>query len=148
MLEFMPVRPDDIDYIIHRLWERGREDASNHGFEDLDQVKVFLKTLGFDHGHVFRADGEPVVACGARLMRKDAYSTWFIATNRFIEFGKPITRYLRGFLQDQVRRHPGATLELISALNYPDAARWFKLLGFLPSQPAEGMFSRYEYQRS
>lgn len=147
MLALHTLNDNDIDFIVNHLWQRGEEEAVFYGLKNKEELRVHIIGMSQQYGYCFRVDDEPVAAFGAAHSRDDNYSTWFIATDRFEEVGKQITRFLRGFVKEKVSARPNATLELISAVGHPDAERWFRILGFQLQKPRNGVFSRYLYTR-
>lgn len=149
MLHFNLATPDDIDAVVSGLWDRGAREASNYGFKTKDQIREYLKGMCDSHAYVLAIDNARIAAFGACAVRRNVYSTWFIATDRFSEAGAPITRFLRGFIREKLFEHPGAQIEMSSAVDHPDAERWFKILGFERVPDKEhGVFLQYIYKAS
>lgn len=148
MITYGRMEPEDLDWIIDNLWARGEGEMRAHGIFDKADLKTRLISMGHEHAYCLKLYDEPVAAFGAyKVHGLKMYSTWFVATDSFVEAAFPITRFMKGFVRDSVNAHPGYDLELISAVDNLDAPRWFKLLGFEPVEPSEGVFTRYLYKR-
>lgn len=147
MLHFGIATPLDISIVIEKLWDRGVAEAERFGFKSHSELLAFLTSAATEHGYVLKIEEMPVAVFGARHLRDNIYSTWFMATGRFDEAGAPITRFLRGFIREKLDEHPGAKIELSSAVDHPEADRWFKVLGFHPAGQPQGLFRRYDYKK-
>lgn len=148
MLKFATLTPDDVDFIINRLWQRGEEEAVLWGLKSKEEHRAHLLSMAKKHGYCLSGhDDEPIAAFGVCEPPDGiTYSTWFIATDRFTEVGLSITKFLRGFIREKLKGHPEAEIELISAVSHADAGRWFQILGF-EYKDSERVFSRYVYNK-
>ena len=145
MLVFSHVTPQDIDFIIGSLWQRGEEEAVLYGLKSREEMNRHLLGMSKKHGYCISVGTEPVAAFGANSHDDQRYTTWFIATERFTEHALGITKFLRGFIRERVAENPDAELELLSATGHPDAVRWFNALGFVRKGPPNGVFVTYRY---
>ncbi len=145
MIDIRPSTRDDIRHVVFRMWRRGCEELGKHGNLDNEAIIRELCKRATEYGYAFYFRGEPVAVFGAHAVSDSEYHTWFSATDKFHHIGKEATRFLKGLVFAKTSQRPGVRLELWSAVNHPDADRWFKLLGFRPDKPS-GMFARYVYE--
>ena len=147
-LSFGRVTPEDIQHVLNGLWTRGEKEAVKAGFTSREQLMAYLLSVSGEYGYTMRTDDEPVAVFGA-TMSEGKYFTWFVATERFSEIGKQATRFLKGFIKERVAGRPDAHLEMISAVEHPEAEKWFNLLGFFKyPEVKQGIFTRYVYDQS
>lgn len=145
MFIFSHVTPEDIDFILTNLWARGEEEAVLYGLKSKEEMKRHLLGMTHKYGSCLSIGAEPVAAFGGNSSDDHHYTTWFIATDKFVEYGLGITKFLRGFVRERLTERPDAELELISATGHPDAARWFNTLGFVRKGSPNGVFTTYIY---
>lgn len=145
-LQFERSKPSDITDVVIGLWERGEQEARVAGFGDREALLAYLLSISGEYSYTMKVGNEPVAVFGA-THHGEVYHSWFMATERFNEVGKQATRFLNGFVKERVQSRPDATLEMLSAVDHPDAERWFLLLGFKKVGEKDGIFTRYRYQR-
>ena len=146
-LNFAHITPEDLQFIIDKLWDRGVEEAVLYGLKTPEELYQHFIGVSRQHGYCLKVGDEPVAAFGVTPPKGKKYSTWFIATERFSEAGLGITKFLRGFVRERLAEHPEAELELVSAVGHPDATRWFNALGFTQQGAPNGVFTRYLYTK-
>lgn len=144
-LVFEPLDETDINYVLDNLWERGSMEAEAFGFKTKADILAYILSVSSEYGYVLKHDEKPVAVFGASY-HSGCYYTWFIGTEDFAQVGKSATRYLDGILKRKVKEKPSARLEMLSAVDHPEAERWFNILGF-KLEKKDGIFSRYVYQR-
>lgn len=145
MLVFSHVTPADIDFILTNLWARGEEEAVLYGLKSKEEMGRHLLGMSHKYGFCLTDGTTPVAAFGGNSSDDHRYTTWFIATDKFVDHAIGITKFLRGFIKTRVMERPDAELELISATGHPDAARWFNTLGFVRKGAPNGVFTIYQY---
>lgn len=148
MLVFSHVKPEDIDFILTNLWARGEEEAVLYGLKSKEEMSRHLLGMSHKYGFCLSAGTEPVAAFGGNSSDGHRYTTWFIATDKFVDHALGITKFLRGFIRERISERSDAELELISATGHPDAGRWFNALGFVRKCPPNGVFTTYSYAPS
>lgn len=144
-LTFSSVEPDDISQVIKGLWKRGQKEATLFGITNKEELLEYLLACSSEYGFTLKVGEEPIAVFGA-AGHDNKYNSWFVATDRFAEVGRSATLFLRGFLRDKVRNRPDAELSMFSAVEHPDAERWFSLLGF-EKVDREGFMTIYKYNR-
>ena len=137
-MEIRPAGPAEADFIAAHMWQRGADEMRHIGVttaeEARDRLRLYSSTpLSFA---MFDND-EPIAFFGAIEIEPNYYRTWFQATDAFVRSIRN-TVVLKRFLDGQVKKHPGATLDLMSASAHPAADKWFRLLGFRLIGEAEG----------
>ena len=145
-----PTAEQDIAFIALNLWDRGDVEIRNYGLHSREHLKDHLFGM-FSHSRYHSEcllDGEePVAVFGAYQIGDNDFSTWFIATERFQEFGLQITRYLTRFIKAEINtRPPGVYLELVSSSEHPHAPEWFKAIGFEKKKEQGTAFTTYVYK--
>lgn len=145
-LNFAKVQPEDIKIVVKNMWERGQRESKVYGFDNTEDIMAYLLSLSGEYGYVMKVGDEPIAVFGA-ARHEEKYSTWFVATERFNEVGKQATLFLNGFIKERVKDRPDAELEMISAVEHPEAERWFAALGFALIEK-DGLFSKYKYRRN
>lgn len=146
MIDLRPVTRDDIRHVVFRMWKRGADEAKRHGYEDNERIIHDLSMRANEYGFAFYHNNEPVAVFGAYAGHDDCYHTWFVATDKFTVIGKQATVFLKRFIKEKTMERPGASLELWSSVDHPEADRWFQLLGFQPLEPYD-IYNRYVYVR-
>ena len=145
MIDMRPATDYDIRHVVFRMWQRGTTELAKIVPEfDREAVIKVLRSRSKEYGFTFFYHGEPVAVFGAHAISDHEYHTWFTATDGFERIGRNATRFLRKLVQDKTAERPGVRLELWSAVDHPQADRWFRSLGFIPLAP-EGVFNRYLY---
>lgn len=138
-----PITTCDIAYVLQNFWERGKQEATILGMAELDQLIGKFAVAAREYGFTISLGKEPVCVCAANR-EGNTYFTWFAATSRFEECGLQITRALKRIVAKEQRERPGVNIELISASPHPEAARWFKALGYIEvTKPAFTQHWRY-----
>lgn len=145
MIETLSLTRADVHFVAENLWERGKIEMERYGVTSLDQLVDKLMGMAQEYGYSLYADGRPVAVFGAALANDGWYYTWFIATEDFTKIGKAATKFLRDFTRERVAERPDARLFLWSAVDHPEAARWFQVLGFVPTEQ-QNCFHGYVYQ--
>jgi len=147
-LVFEKVSSGDIQFVVGKLWDRGEKEAAKAGFDSKEQLLAHLLSLSGEYAYALKVEEEPVAVFGATTSnRGQLYYSWFIATDQFNKVGKQATRFLRGFIKERVKGRPDARLEMMSAVDHPEAEKWFKFIGFRKlEEESEGVFSRYIYE--
>lgn len=146
------MRPDDARHVVMNLWGRGIREIEKYGVTDKEQLVTALIAMSKEYGFAIWHKSIPMAVFGAHFCEEDnIYYTWFAATEAFTEAGKETTKLLKKFVRDRIKERPGVEVEIWSAVDHPDAPRWFQLLGFKPlpikDENKKGYFSRYQYCR-
>lgn len=144
MIDMRPTTRDDIRHVVFRMWRRGCEELKKHGDFDKESIIRELHARSIEYGYTFFYQGEAVAVFGAHSVGEKEYHTWFSATDKFHHIGKQATRFLRDMVKRKTAERPDTRLELWSSVDHPDAARWFKTLGF-QLRGSQGVFLRYLY---
>lgn len=129
-----PVTPERLMFVLDHLWDRGKSEMVLLG---LDKPAAFARFMGYARNgrkaRVLEADGVPVVAVGgASEPDEQTDFTWFVATNEFEKHARAITRYIRA----ETKAYPGP-LCIYSVCLHPDTAKWFRVLGYAPTDYAK-----------
>lgn len=146
-VELTPLVPVDIEYVIENIWARGRKEAEQYGIISKEAMITYLVSRPREFAWTICVDEEPVVVLGADKEPDGSHYTWFVATERFTEFGAEITRLLLGLLKKELLARPDIDLKIRSLSDHPKADGWFKRLGFT-QLPQEGVFKAYRYDRN
>lgn len=144
MIDARCVTRDDIRHVVYRMWRRGAEELKCHGDFDNEAIIRELHLRSQEYGYTLFYEREPVAVFGAHAVGENEYHTWFTATNKFHFIGKEATMFLKRLVTQKTIEKPDCVLELWSAVDHPDADRWFKLLGF-QLRGSQGAFTRYGY---
>jgi hypothetical protein len=109
----------------HLAWQNRAE----HERLGLSQIEVFAQAKDWlsKHGATTAwLDADPAFIFG--VIPGDVPVTWFLATEDFFATGASGVRQGRRFVKEAFRKH--GRLTTVSSSPHPDAARWFRLLGF------------------
>ena len=127
-----PCTTDSIYYVLSHLWARGKEELRRL---DMDWERALYRFAHYAQtGHKARslwADERPVVVVGIASDGGEAF-TWFQATDEFDRHALAITKYIR----KEAAAFDGP-LCIYSVCVHPQTERWFRALGFAPTDHAE-----------
>lgn len=129
----VPVTPQLLAYVLQNLWPRGEEELRRLGLSKADAFQRFWEYTKLGRSAVLVAD-EPVIVTG--IATEDESFTWFQATDQFDRHARAITKYLRA----QIKKHDGP-LYIYSVCVHPDTEKWFRVLGFVPTDYQERLLS-------
>ena len=145
-----PITPQALRYVLAHLWPRGVEELRLLGVTKDGAYSRFLSYARHPWGHtpcVLEFDGVPAVVFGVSGDDGGAF-TWFQATDAFEQYAGEITRYIR-------REAKAYTVPLFiySVCVHPDTARWFRVLGFAPTEkvrelPSGALLRQFERVRA
>lgn len=140
-----PVSAASMYYIWARMWARGQEEIFRFGLDMRNSLPVYLGYAAKGRSGVLFDGDEPVIAAGIVNEELESW-TWFVATDRFHDHAKEITKYMRKC----TREHRGV-LHIYSPCVHPDTERWFRLLGFVRDDDYKNTTSRgfplYRFKR-
>lgn len=125
MTPVIPAFPDDIVYVIKHLSAQNKAEQEAVGWSNDDLYRRLVPLLRRGHSETVIQDGHPLYVFGVA----DGF-TWFICTDAAFAAGLKGIRFARERTA-AVRRAEGKPLICISHSPHPDAARWFKALGFV-----------------
>lgn len=130
MLVLAKLTEHGLRHVVANLWERGRRELEVFGLDPVAAYIQLSSCIGELYSFEVRDGDEPIVAMGAVERADNHFFTWFLATEKFTNYGSELTRVVREFLAAQTALRPGAILEVVSASDYPGTDLWFRLLGF------------------
>lgn len=125
MTPVFPATRDDLKYIVANLSAQNVAEQDVFGLTDeqlLAKLSSFLRTG--THSETMFRDGKPIYALGL----VDGF-TWFVCTKAAWDLGIAGIRIGRDRMK-RLRAVEGRPLISISRSPHPDAARWFRALGF------------------
>lgn len=129
----LPVTDERLRYVLDHLWTRGVVELGLLGATKEQAFTRFQRYVRDGYrSAVLEADGVPVIAVGIASDEGGAF-TWFQATDQFDRHARFITRAVRRAAKD----YPGESLVIYSVCVHPDTARWFRVLGFVPTDYAQ-----------
>lgn len=134
MTPIYPATADDIAYIIKHLSEQNKAERDVLGWSNNDLYRRLAPLLARGHSETVIVDGHPLYVFGVT----DGF-TWFLCTAAAFAAGLKGIRFARQRVV-AVRNAEGKPLICISRSPHPDAARWFKALGFVekPMRSVDG----------
>jgi hypothetical protein len=129
MITFHNSTPEEVDYVLDRLWDRGKREAEKFGVVGDAQIRQWLKDFPPSILYTLICDDVPLAITGSNQEGETHY-TYFLATKQFKDNGLAITRFMNRFTKDRVETLGIKRLELWSASDHDAADRWFNILGF------------------
>lgn len=132
-LTFQTLTPTAASSVIHRLWERGIQEAMIFGIHsDKDMFDYCMRRMYDQHAYSAWLEDDPIAVFGAFPVGGGMYRTWFLATDEFEDCFMALTRRLRQLIEKESVEAGATAVEIFSACIHPKAARWFGLLGLEP----------------
>ena len=143
-LEFTELRPGDIEHVCSVLWERGVHEAKRFGLAGPQEIDRYLRGCSKEYCYVARDYSGPVTIFGANK-HPEGFITFFVSTDRMVLHGRRISIKLKHLLDADVKAEGNPVVKLISAVDHPEADRWFKAMGFA-FQDEKPPFRTYLYE--
>ena len=143
MIEYHNATPEEIEYVLTHLWERGKREAEKVGVFGDEQLRQWLKDFPPDILYTLVCDGVPLALTGSNQEGETHY-TYFLATKEFRNNGLAITRFMNRFTKERVETLGIKRLELWSASDHSAADKWFNVLGFYAFE-VDPPFRKYLY---
>lgn len=128
MITYRDATLEDIDYVIANLWERGKREGEKVGLT-IEEIRAWLLSFCHDCLYVLIYKDKPLAITGANSSEGVHYTT-FLATKEFKNAGMAITLFMSRFTRNRFKNLNMKRLELWSASDHPEAAKWFNIIGF------------------
>lgn len=130
----IPANRGDIEYICKHLSAQNLAEQKAVGWTDYDLLRRITGLLDKGPSEACYEDGNPLYVFGIA----DGF-TWFLCTDAAFAKGTAGIRYGRKRVA-AVRAAEGRPLICVSRSPHPDAARWFRALGFVekPMRSVDG----------
>lgn len=77
----------------------------------------------------------------------DHLTSWFAGTQRMFDLGATGILATRRCVKEAMTRFPGRALESVSFSKHPEAPRWFRALGYVPTEVNDN-FTRYRFKNT
>lgn len=127
------MRADDRSEIFATRWD-----------DDPDQLAADAFTRWGEMSYIaFAQDGTPVASIGATPVWPGVWSGWMMATDRFGEVGKPLTKWIRRVMLPAIAKAGCHRAEARSESTHHAAHRWMEMLGAKP----ESVLRQYGRQK-
>ena len=115
-------------YVLEHLWYISAIELERLGLNRETAWARFTRYMTMGPSKMLIADNVPVVAVG-KVFEGDEWFTWFLASDKFEDHGKAVTREVRKL----VREHDGL-LRIYSLCVHKDLRKWLQVLGFVPDE--------------
>jgi len=123
------LRQADRDEIFATRWTDNPDELAAHAFQHWGEFSYIA------HGQ----DGMPIASIGAVPAWEGVWSAWMMATDRFPEIGKQLTRWVKRSMIPAIVASGCHRAEARSCSDHTSAHRWMESLGAKP----ESVLRRY-----
>lgn len=101
-------------------------------YRDTPSATVFAWWVQ-EPAHALFVDGEPEMIVGHMPIGRLRRAFWFLCTDKYWRLGVPGVLAARNHLVTIRDKYPDISFEVFSFSRHPDAARWFRTIGFVPN---------------
>lgn len=129
-MNLQPFTHENIDYVINRLWERGKEETAQFGMSIDDLRKQYIEKIDAPFSLAFYDGNIPCALCYIECVSPPAkHRTHFIATEEgFNAIWLPLTLFLRKISDRMVG--DGLYIEILTNQKNERVKEWYVAMGF------------------